>query len=966
MKSWALLFLAVFSSWAFAQSNSQEIFYANLISQAQKLTNEGKFDESDRTLFRVLEVHPENMGAWVLHGLNQAYQKKFSKLDVAVQAALAIDPTFYPAHVLDAYSELGTGNTNGAMAGLRAALQYGLGEIPLSAFKAEFEKLGEATGEPMAFDEGFKWLEQNKKNIPKAPSLEVVWKNVSGPARDGEALKSQATQYALDFEKAGRQDLALATYYLGSVALQKAGFPSEALECAQTGYVSLQTKGAGENYFQASRLLAHLMELNLKKFDFDNVLSYQADAIKIKQADSRLLSLIPAYHIQCEVFVAMSKARATRGTPEDNTARARDLAASALASAQQTKYKLGEAMALNALVRTHEDKATATKGLTFGLRGYELANSLNLDIKDQILSNMAICYYGLGTQDGRQNAYNLYRQQAEKNLAAGNWEAAANDITSLGNLLMLTDDYERAAILFEEVVKLEGYGPKYTNYRDRLTFYRKQVLAYQNLIKCYAHLGNAEKAFQAMEASRSRVLLERLGNQNYKAVSLGDLQSMLNPDEACILYSVTQGHEIIILTVTKKYKQVLAFEDPRFIGEINEKYRKKGNKIDTAKREDGNLNRFVISTVGAQVNVARDNFDKVAMAPKSDMDIAYSSLSRSIAQNSEVWNPMMKDLLYRFQRYLIVPILNRLSGVKNLIIAPDDIFNFVPFEALRSFDNKYLVEKYNIRYIHSASVLLALQQRQYADNRKPLLAMGGATYEVPDVQAPSKRTDADMNLIEAEVFENIRTGKSQRKAYAALRRIEWPFLQGSVEEVKSIAKAIPDSETFLGVDMTENKIKDISKSGQLKNYKVLHLATHGFVEESIPDLSGVVMGLSKQEQGGEDGFLNAPEIANLKLNADLTVLSACETARGQLFAGEGVTGITQSLIVAGSNAALVSLWKVDDVATMQFMTNFYKEMAKGKPYAQIVNDLKKKFIKGDFGKQFTHPVYWAPFVYYGK
>src|SRR5690606_20071386 len=118
--------------------------------------------------------------------------------------------------------------------------------------------------------------------------------------------------------------------------------------------------------------------------------------------------------------------------------------------------------------------------------------------------------------------------------------------------------------------------------------------------------------------------------------------------------------------------------------------------------------------------------------------------------------------------------------------------------------------------------------------------------------------------------------------------------------------------------------------------------------------------------GGEDGYLTAPEIARLKMQADLAVLSACQTGLGRIYGGEGVAGLTSSILVGGANRALVTLWPVSDAGTMRYMTGLYELVAnQGLSLPEASTRMKRRFIAGEFGEEFRDPYIWAPFVLYG-
>lgn len=173
-------------------------------------------------------------------------------------------------------------------------------------------------------------------------------------------------------------------------------------------------------------------------------------------------------------------------------------------------------------------------------------------------------------------------------------------------------------------------------------------------------------------------------------------------------------------------------------------------------------------------------------------------------------------------------------------------------------------------------------------------------------------------------------------------------------------------EVITGKNVTEKRIKDLSASGELSKYKVIHFATHGVVVPSIPELSALVLSQFKEERDNEDGYLRMGEIAKLKLQADFVNLSACETGLGKIYGGEGVVGLTQAFLIAGANGLSVSLWEVADESTSKFMVGMYELVEnKGYDYATAMTEVKRRFIRGEFGERYKAPFYWAAFVYYG-
>jgi CHAT domain-containing protein len=281
------------------------------------------------------------------------------------------------------------------------------------------------------------------------------------------------------------------------------------------------------------------------------------------------------------------------------------------------------------------------------------------------------------------------------------------------------------------------------------------------------------------------------------------------------------------------------------------------------------------------------------------------------------------------------------DGIKKIIVVPDGVLFYLPFEALVEThadggdtsrppaEPKFLVETYEFSYAPSASALIRLMERRrsQAERNKDLLAISVA------------RVPALRNLVTGHPFD-------------------LPTLRHARREIEVISRYFPKENTTVLLDdkAGENKLRHLDWSA----YRIIHFAVHGLFDDENWQRSGLL--LKNDPDLEEDGFFQLRDIVGLNLGSDLVVLSSCQSGKGKVETGEGVLGLADAFLFAGSRSVLVSLWSIVDQSTAEFMTSFYGSLASGQPIAHALREAKTKMIHSRYG----HPFYWAPFVLVGE
>jgi hypothetical protein len=207
-------------------------------------------------------------------------------------------------------------------------------------------------------------------------------------------------------------------------------------------------------------------------------------------------------------------------------------------------------------------------------------------------------------------------------------------------------------------------------------------------------------------------------------------------------------------------------------------------------------------------------------------------------------------------------------------------------------------------------------------------------------------------------FERALASVRGEGARAGLRRLLF-----SRDEAEAILSAVtPQQSGFKWLDFRANR--RMAMSEELGQYRVIHFSTHGLLDSRHPELSGLVLSLVDEAGQPQEGFLRLHEIYNLRLNADLVVLSACQTGLGKQVRGEGLIGLTRGFMYAGAPRVVASLWQVDDAATAELMKRFYRGVLQEKlPPAAALRAAQIEMLKK---RHWQSPYYWGAFMLQGE
>ena len=463
-------------------------------------------------------------------------------------------------------------------------------------------------------------------------------------------------------------------------------------------------------------------------------------------------------------------------------------------------------------------------------------------------------------------------------------------------------------------------------------------------------------AFYFSEKSKSAVLLETISDSEAK--NFANIPDTLLVFEQDIKREITYYEQKIaeapgpelereyrdrLFTLNSDYSAFTFQLEQSFPDYFNLKYNVKTVSVEDLKNqmdsETGILNYFIAEkSERLFIFLISKNKFRVYNEPlEVDFDRYLTAFRNTIQYRAQNGYFRISNELYRQLFPFRIP-----KNLKHLVIIPDGRLGTIPFEALTG--GKY--KKYEPDY---ASLPYLINQLSVSYDYSSTL------FHQKNINSGDSKNDSRGILLCAPVeFQGEQT---------QTERIGLADLPATESEVIKIDQLFQENGLNANVYLHDEAREEVIKSPEIENYKFLHFATHGIVNEESPQLSQIFLAPDSGE--GEDGSLYSGEIYNLNIQADLVTLSACQTGLGKIAKGEGIIGLSRALTYAGANNLIVSLWSVSDESTSDLMVNFYQKLLTDpevKSYSQAIRLAKLNLI---INTDYPLPYYRAPFVLIG-
>jgi CHAT domain-containing protein/tetratricopeptide (TPR) repeat protein len=870
-------------------------------------------------------------------------------------------------------------------------------ERALEVFRSTGDRRGEA-----AAREAFSVLEVNANRLPQAlASAEAAlasYRELHDRAGEATALRYIATatcaagdspQCRERFEAAIRLARDISDGWLEAICLdrlgsiyRRAGEAEKAIEWHRQSLAKSLVTGDRES--QASAL--NDLGIDYKELgEYDHALAYYEQAVVVLKVLKYDANVARAYNNMGNVYKLIG----------DKT-RARDFYLRYLALARERDPGGDdEARALVNLGGLLSQLGEYEEGLADSRRSFEIRKALG-DVTGQSssLNNVGDNLNKLGRNEealtALTEALRIRRSLGERYGEATTLLGLATVERDLGQLREALSHAEAAVNLTEELRSATTNPDLRASFvaaeQDKYGFYVDLLM---RLHEKEGRAGHDAAALQASERARARVLLEAL------IEARADIRQGIDPE----LLASERALQKQLSGASRRLARLLARPAPaadvaRTRAELeatSEKYREVQSQIRTRSPRYAALTQPAPTTV-EQIRRELLDDDTVLLEyylgeersflwavtpaelvsqalPKSaQIEAAARSVhglltarqrTRALASTRESDRRLQEESM-ALSRLLLGRIASRLDTDwkdKRLLIVASGALAYLPFGALPSPVGgaaRPLLRDHEIVFAPSASVLIALRREHARAPRAgtSVAVLADPVFEMADPRVHNRSESATPAAPAPTGL--TRAAESLGHGFTRL-----PFSRG---EADAIAALVPRASLLEATDFAANRT--LVAEGGLGDRAIVHFATHGLLDSEHPDLSGLVLSLVDEKGTPQDGFLRMHEIYNLRLPADLVVLSACQTALGREIRGEGLVGLTRGFMYAGARGVVASLWQVDDESTAELMKRFYRAMLKeGRRPAAALRNAQLELSRHP---RWAAPFYWAGFVLQGE